>query len=111
MRFTFATVVSGAGLLVALRGQPGRRRQASVHRRDLMPANPHTTRPTFIVLSLVLLSSLAHASGRCNPGTVAGGFHCGCPDILAQLGSGQVVCPAGFVPVVYDLANPAACLP
>ena len=64
------------------------------------------TRRTLIVLSLILLSSLAHASGRCNPGTVAGGFHCGCPDILAQLGNGQVVCPAGFVPVVYDLANP-----
>ncbi len=59
-----------------------------------------------IVVGVSFLASLAYGSGRCNVGTVAGGLHCGCPDVLAQISDGVVTCPSGYVPVVYDLGQP-----
>jgi hypothetical protein len=59
-----------------------------------------------MLFGLSLLASLAYGSGRCNVGTVAGGLHCGCPDILSQINDGVVTCPTGYVPVVYDLGDP-----
>lgn len=56
--------------------------------------------------AVVLLASIAHASGRCNEGTVAGGLHCACPDVLQEISDGIVTCPNGYVPVVYDLSKP-----
>jgi hypothetical protein len=61
---------------------------------------------TMIVGALVLVASSARASGRCNPGTVAGGLNCTCPDILKQISDNVVTCPSGYVPVVYDLGQP-----
>jgi hypothetical protein len=61
------------------------------------------------VLFVLFLAASAHealASGRCNDTQLAGGLHCECPDINAQLQSKDVFCPAGFLPVVYDLAKP-----
>jgi len=61
---------------------------------------------TLLAGTLLLVSSLARASGRCNEGTVAGGLHCACPDVRAQIASGEITCPSGYVPVVYDLGRP-----
>jgi hypothetical protein len=35
-------------------------------------------------------------------------MHCGCPDVSAQIVAGDVFCPLGFEPVVYDLSKPFA---
>lgn len=59
-----------------------------------------------IAIGTVLAALPAFPSGRCNDSQLAGGFHCGCPDVGTQLGAGDVFCPSGFVPVVYDLAQP-----
>jgi hypothetical protein len=56
-------------------------------------------------VAIALLAAHAFASGRCNSGQLAGGLHCGCPDVVAELQGGLVGCPSGFVPVVYDLAQ------
>src|SRR5262245_39428172 len=61
---------------------------------------------TILSLAILLAARPALPSGRCNEGQLAGGLHCACPDINAQLKSGDVFCPSGYVPVVYDLAQP-----
>ena len=56
---------------------------------------------------LVLGASPAYpADSRCAVGQLAGGLHCGCPDIVGEINQGKITCPQGFVPVVYDLGNP-----
>ena len=48
------------------------------------------------------------ADSRCADGQLAGGLHCGCPDIVGEINQNPplITCPQGFVPVVYDLGNP-----
>ena len=56
---------------------------------------------------LVLGASPAYpADSRCAVGQLAGGLHCGCPDIVGEINQHLITCPQGFVPVVYDLGNP-----
>ena len=51
--------------------------------------------------------SPAYAAGaRCADGQLAGGLHCACPDVVAEIAQGLITCPQGFVPVVYDLGKP-----
>jgi hypothetical protein len=61
---------------------------------------------TILGVVIVLAARPALPSGRCNDTQLAGGLHCACPDIRAQIQSSDVFCPSGFVPVVYDLAKP-----
>jgi hypothetical protein len=60
---------------------------------------------TFGVLVLLVSPALA-ADSRCADGQLAGGLHCGCPDVVAEISQGLITCPNGFVPVVYDLGQP-----
>jgi hypothetical protein len=56
---------------------------------------------------LILGASRAYAAdSRCADGQLAGGLHCGCPDVVAEIAQGLITCPKGFVPVVYDLGQP-----
>jgi len=63
--------------------------------------------PALALGILVLGASPAHpADSRCADGQLAGGLHCACPDVVAQISQGLITCPKGFVPVVYDLDQP-----
>jgi hypothetical protein len=62
---------------------------------------------TLVLLVLFVgVSPVSAADSRCADGQLAGGLHCGCPDVVAEIAQGLITCPNGFVPVVYDLGKP-----
>ena len=62
-----------------------------------------------VLIALLFGFSPAYpADSRCADGQLAGGLHCGCPDIVGEINQSPplITCPQGFLPVVYDLGNP-----
>ena len=67
---------------------------------------PALGRALVLIALLIGVSPAYPADSRCADGQLAGGLHCGCPDIVGEIKQGLITCPQGFLPVVYDLGNP-----
>jgi hypothetical protein len=58
---------------------------------------------TLVLLVLFVgVSPVYSADSRCADGQLAGGLHCACPDVVAEIAQGLITCPNGFVPVAVS---------